>query len=377
VGADNLVAHSDTQRRVSSSRSKAFFGLAWVKVTTVLSLSLLVASVADHLFAAWLRLEEPLATFRRIGPEEGPQVFCAGSSLLQFGLAWSEVSRSLGRGIENWPVPASSPDIWETSQRFATNTDLMLIGVSVYDLNEHHVSERRAKVVPVVQTIRDLRDSGADWELSRRLLNQYAQATVRTLFPTAGLTDKVHAGLRAKARAVLGLSSAAGDEENALVLPTEPVLEFGESTKRVSDWDNARMLRRVALLRSENGGEHAFDGPKRLAFNRMLGRARERGGIIIVVLPVSDGYADAFHTPDVRERFEAAVAQARQVAPDALVIRLDRVPGLTSNEYFSDLVHLNSAGRRIATDSFLSQLKGFPAHQPRGHASALVAGSKE
>lgn len=40
----------------------------------------------------------------------------------------------------------------------------------------------------------------------------------------------------------------------------------------------------------------------------------------------------------------------------ALVIRLDREPGLTSHDYFSDLVPLNSAGRRIATKAFLNKL---------------------
>jgi hypothetical protein len=247
----------------------------------------------------------------------------------------------------------------------------MLIGVSVYDLNEHHVAERRANFVPLAQTVRDLRDSNADWELSTRLLNQYLFSYARLLFPTAGYTDKTHVGLRAKARAMLRLPSAAEDRENALVLPSEAILQFGDSTTRVSNWDDARMLRRLALLRSENRGRHAFDGPKHLAFKRMLSLARSRGDIIMVVLPVTEAYAREFMTPDDSARFEEGLNDAVSVAPATRIIRLDRVPGLMSHEYFSDLVHLNAAGREIATSSFLNALDGSVDASDGDHAAAL------
>jgi hypothetical protein len=278
---------------------------------------------------------------------------------------WPEVSEALGQGIENWGVPASSPEIWEVSQRVAANTNLTLIGVSVYDLNEYHVADGRARIVPILQTIQDLRDSNADWELSRRLLNQYPLAYVRLLFPTAGLTDKVHVGLRAKVREFVGLRAAAEDREDALILPSDPVLQFGDSSKKVSDWDPARMLRRLALLRLENGGDHVFNGPKQLAFKRMLLQAQTRGPIILVVLPVTDSYTDEFLTSEVTARFEAVLADAQRQATETTIIRLDQVRGLSSDEYFSDLVHLNAAGRRIATDAFLSRLN---AKTLRAHA---------
>jgi hypothetical protein len=251
------------------------------------------------------------------------------------------------------------------SQRVAANTNLTLIGVSVYDLNEYHVADGRARIVPILQTIQDLRDSNADWELSRRLLNQYPLAYVRLLFPTAGLTDKVHVGLRAKVREFVGLRAAAEDREDALILPSDPVLQFGDSSKKVSDWDPARMLRRLALLRLENGGDHVFNGPKQLAFKRMLLQAQTRGPIILVVLPVTDSYTDEFLTSEVTARFEAVLADAQRQATETTIIRLDQVRGLSSDEYFSDLVHLNAAGRRIATDAFLSRLN---AKTLRAHA---------
>ena len=347
----------------------------WRTVALILALSTVLASAADHAIAAWIGVREGGSAYRRIGPESGPQVFGAGSSLLQFGLSWPEVSQALGRGIENWGVPASSPEIWEISQAGATNTDLMLIGVSVYDLNEYHVAERRANFVRLAQTVRDLRDSKADWELSARLLNQYLFIYARLLFPTAGYTDKTHVGLRAKARAMLRLPSAAEDRDNELVLPSKPILQFGDSKTRVSNWDDARMLRRLALLRSENRGKHAFDGPKRLAFNRMLSTARSHGDIIIVVLPVTEAYAREFLTPEETAQFEESLSEARVIAPAVRIIRLDRVPGLMAHEYFSDLVHLNAAGREIATAAFLDAFKAS-AHSSRGNQKPAARSSE-
>lgn len=339
-----------------SGRVSPRLGPEWARVTAVLCLSALLASAASHAIGAWLGVGQGPPVYRRIGPRDGPQVFAAGSSLLQFGLSWSEVSAHLGRGIESWGVPASSPDMWEIPQRAASNTDLLLIGVSVYDLNEYRVAASRASLVPLSQTIRDLRESAADLTLARRLLNQYLLASVRLLIPTAGYSDKVHVGLRAQARRALGLRSAMVDAETALVLPAGAVLEFGESTQRVSDWDSARLLRRMSSMRLENGGKHAFDGPKHAAFRRMLVRAKAQGDVIIVVLPVTSVYEEELLTPTTSQEFETALHDAQSQAPASIVIRLDHVAGLKSSDYFSDLVHLNSAGRRIATAAFLDAL---------------------
>jgi hypothetical protein len=243
------------------------------------------------------------------------------------------------------------------SQRVAVNTNLMIIGVSVFDLNEHHLAEARSVVVPLSQTVQDLWGARADWQLSRRLLSQYPLTYLRQVFPTLGNSDAVLVGLRSKARERLGLASAAEDRETALFLPSKPVLEFGESTARVSDWTPGRIQRRLALVRAENGGTHAFAGPKRLALHRMLRRALEKGGVIVVVLPVSQAYVNEFLTPNVVSSFERVLIEETGDVPGVHVIRLDRVPHLTSHDYFMDLVHLNSAGRRLATDAFLSQLQ--------------------
>jgi hypothetical protein len=40
-----------------------------------------------------------------------------------------------------------------------------------------------------------------------------------------------------------------------------------------------------------------------------------------------------------------------------LFVRLDQLPALNSDEYYSDFVHLNGPGRQIATDAFLKELR--------------------
>lgn len=317
---------------------------------------MVIASMGSNLVSNWIGLPKPGAAYRRIGPQSGPQVFCAGSSLLQFGLSWPQISKTLGQGMENWGIGASSPSEWEMSQSMATNVNLMIIGVSVYDLNEYHLCNSRANIVPLTRTIQDLWRSGMSWQFSKRVLSQYPLAYLRELFPTAGNSDAVLVGLRRKLPAKLRTSAAAEDSANSMVLPKAAVLEFGGSTEKLSDWPEAKTLRRLALMRSEIQGLHDFDGPKQLAFRRMLQRAKECGASIVVVLPVAPLYAHEFLTPEVNRKFEKSVAEAQRAFPDARLVRLDQVAALQSDEYFSDPVHLNGAGREIATEAFLKAL---------------------
>ncbi len=324
----------------------------------VVFLALVIAIGFNYLAAFWIKLPRHTAMqLRRIGPETGPQVFCAGSSLLQFALSWPEVSEMLGQGIENWGMAASTPSEWEMSQSLANNTNLMIIGVDVYDLNEYHVCEGRANVVPLGQTILDLWHSSTDWQFSKRLLSQYPLSYLQRLFPTAGQSEAVLVGLRRQLPQRLRSSSAAEERANSLVLPSEPVMNFGTIDAKVSDWTPSRTLWRLAQMRSENQGKHAFNGVKSLAFERMLLRAQKHGSVMVVVLPVSPTYAREFLTPDVVHDFEKALDKAKRIDPQAQFVRLDKLPALNSDDNFGDLVHLNGAGKRIATDAFLSWLR--------------------
>lgn len=332
------------------------------KLIAIAVLAVALASVVSHLVARWVGIPSVSTSYRRIGPTTGPQVFCAGSSLVQFGLSWPEVSQLLGQGIENWGVGGSTPEVWEVSQAYATNSNRTLVGVSFYDLNEHRLCDARANLVPFTQTVRDLWQSHSSWSFAKQLLSQYPRAYLRHLFPTAGRSEAVMVGMREQGRKLLRLSSASEDRARALVLPSQPVLEFGESKLKLSELSEARLLRRLAMTRSEIQGRHAFDGPKMVALKRLLERAHRQGEVIIVVLPVSPAYANEFLTPEIYQAFDAAIASAAQAAPGARVVRLDKLPQLQSNENFSDLVHLNSLGRRHATEAFVAEMKSLVTH---------------
>ncbi|HET6888778.1 MAG TPA: hypothetical protein VFH87_12750 [Candidatus Udaeobacter sp.] len=346
-------------RRVVSGLSPDVPGKA--KFLLVICSVLAIAIAFNYLVAFWIKLPNHNPIYRRIGPETGPQVFCAGSSLLQFGLSWPEVSKTLDQGIESWGLAASTPSEWEVFQNLAKNTDLMIIGVDVYDLNEYHLCEGRADVVPVTQTIWDLWQSSTGWQFSKRLLSQYPLSYLQKLFPTAGSSEAVLVGLRRLLPERLRSSSAAEERANSLVLPRESVMDFGATNAKVSDWTPSRTLWRLAQMRSETHGKHAFNGVKKLAFERMLLRARKQGSVIVVVLPVSPLYAHEFLTPEAVRDFESVLDEAQHIDPQAQFVRLDKLPALNSDECFGDLVHLNDAGKRIATDAFLSWLREHTA----------------
>jgi hypothetical protein len=277
--------------------------------------------------------------------------------VIQFGLSWADISETLSQGMENWGVAGSSPEEWEVSQGLETHSNAMIVGVSVYDLNEYHLCDSRADIVPISQTIHDLRYLGADWQFSKRVLSQYPLALLRHFFPTAGKSDAVLVGLRSKLREQMRFFSVDQDTGNALVLPSQAVLDFGESNERVSDWSRSKTLRRFAMLRRHIQGKHVFGGLKQMAFQRMLQKATQNGRVFVVVMPIAPAYVREFVTAEVARDFENSLAHALHDSPQARVFRLDQLAALHSDEYYTDFVHLNSAGRGLATEAFLMELK--------------------
>ncbi len=358
-----IIGHDAGEARPSTVKR-----LTWIAL-----LCLIFSSAGNYALAHWLGISRTTpwtranAVYRRIGPQSGPQVFCAGSSLLVSGLSWPEVSKSLGQGIENWTVAGSSPEVWEVFQQRKRVSTTTIIGVSVYDLNEMRLTPERASFVPLSVTVSDLWSSGMNSELSRRILTQYAMSFVRVLYPMAGDADKVMVGLRTKAADLLG-QEASLQQHEGVVVERNGVLEVEDAMTSLSDWSSGRVLRRVEALRAENHGAHEFfNGPKGRAFRRVLLRAQQQGRVIVVVLPVSQNYADAFLDKTSIAAFEKALGDDMAAAPQATLVRLDRVPGIEDGKYFLDLAHLNSSGRRMATPVFLkavNQGASKPKPQP-------------
>ena len=333
------------------------------QLATVAVLSVILSSAAHHAVAHWLGFSRNApwaradAVYRRIGPQSGPQVFCAGSSLLVSGLSWPEIAQSLGRGIENWTVAGSSPEVWEVFQQQKRIGDTTVIGVSVYDLNEMRLTPERASFVPLTSTIADLWASGTDTELRHRILTQYAMRYVRVLYPMAGDVDKVLVAVRSKVADLMG-QQARLQEHEGVVVEKNGVLDVEDAATNPSQWSAAHVLRRLEALSAENHGTHQFfNGPKSRALRRVLLRARQHGHVIVVILPVSQYYLDAFLDKPSLAAFEKALTEDMRAAPTATVVRLDHIPGISNNKFFLDLVHLNSSGRRMVTPVFLEEVK--------------------
>jgi hypothetical protein len=314
----------------------------------------LIAAIVSHSITSWFNIETAPGGYWTVGPPEGnASVFMAGSSLARDGLSWPVIANRVNRKIEGWGLAGSSPAEWEGFQDRETHAKLTILVVSVYDLNEFFLSDYRAHIVPFIQTAKDLSRADMDWAFRKRVLSMYPLTYLRTMFPTAGRSDGVIRGLREKAlRNVRSFGPT--DATGAAIIN-----DFDQ--EKITDWSPSMMLRRIVSMRVACQGRHAFNGPKKLAFLRMLHRAQEQGSAIVVILPVSAAYRNELLSPDAQRNFEELVVEMQNAAKNVHWVRLDRLDRLDLNEYFQDLVHMNSSGRKIATEAFLSTFREFTA----------------
>ena len=173
-----------------------------------------------------------------------PMTVLHGSSLAYDGLDWVRISERMGGAVESWAVAGSSPAEWEVMHGRSPAVSRAFIVVSPYDLNEYWLCDFRADIVPLGRTIRDLRESDLDWQQCKRILSQYPRMFVRKLFPSVGRSDGIMVGVRSKLLKLMGRSP---------VVDAGEAPKFGASGKsvvkdRVSDWSEARLQRRLALL---------------------------------------------------------------------------------------------------------------------------------
>ncbi len=332
-----------------------------LQLALVLVASAAIASLGGHLITAWLEIETTSGMSWAIGQPNGkPPAVMSGSSLAGDGISWERISAEYDQRIEGWSVAGSSPWEWETFQQRAPDTRLNFLVVSVYDLNEQFISDFHADTVSAFHTVRDLWQSQVDWHFAKRVLSGYPLKYVRILFPSAGRSQGVLRGLREKLGKLLGDAVISESEARPTFAMSKIGIVKEYKTEKIVNWSPARMQRRLATMRGAAQGRQSFDGPKKLAFLRILHQGQHLGRIVVIVLPVSPAYAREFLTPEVSRRFENAVAEAQRTAPQARWVRLDRLRALDSDEYFWDLVHLNIDGQRIATEALLGQLRNLP-----------------
>ncbi len=275
-----------------------------------------------------------------------------GSSLAYDGLDWRKISEAQGEPIESWATPGSSPAEWEVHQSRSPNATRAFVVVSAYDLNEYWLCDFRADIVPLMVTLRDLWQCRVDWQFRKRILSQYDMMVVRKLFPTIGRSDGVMTGIRDKLEGIFeSPSKTEGDS------PKFGFYDNTTSKEKVTDWSAGHILRRLALMRTACQGKQSFNGPKKLALERLLQRAGQQGQVTLVVMPVSPIYHREFLNPRAVQDFERELAEMQERCPQTRLIRLDRIPTLQDSSVFRDFVHLNMFGDQIATLAFLNQSK--------------------
>lgn len=308
----------------------------------------------SHMITVWLKIETVPGGYWVIGPGEGKApVYMAGSSLARDGISWPVIAEKLNHRIEGWGLAGSSPSEWEYFQDREAHTTLALFVVSIYDLNEYFLSDYRAYVVPLTQTLQDLRQSHADWPFFKRVLSMYPLTYIRVFFPSAGRSDGVIRGLRKKVEAAITATVA-------MEIGGSPALPFDDFKKdKITDWSQGMLLRRLVAMREACLGRHNFNGPKSLAFLRMLDRAEKQGRVVVVVLPVSTAYTKELVSEEVKQNFEEALTKVQQSVSNVTWIRLDQLDPFSADEYFQDLVHMNSYGQKVLTEIVVDRLKGI------------------
>src|SRR4051812_38368649 len=130
-----------------------------------------VAAIVSHSLASWIGIRTQAISRSTFGLVTGVSpAFLGGSSLTFYGLDWQQISTNWNYPIASFGVPSASVNELEGFQPFATNSRLSIIGVSVYDLNEGFLCDYRAEIVPLGQTLRDLKSAHSDWTFGKRVL---------------------------------------------------------------------------------------------------------------------------------------------------------------------------------------------------------------
>jgi len=317
-------------------------GQFWI----VLLLTLGLASAASWLTAEWLGFRFTSMSPFDYGAKDSPtRVFAASSSLGYFGLDWNEIATEHDWSIRRYDIPGASPCEFEQTQDLVPNATVSILVISTFDMDESYFSDFRAAMVPMGRTIQDLMESHSEWSFTKRTLSQYPEHWIKAIFPTACSSMGVMVGFRAKLAELHSGHGNAGDSDKAVLNGTNTIFP----TARISDWDQGRFLRNSSGLIASAQGGHFFHGPKHNSLRRVLAKARDRGAVFVVVMPVSSSYQRLVINKRAAADFEASLANLARDFPDTKWVRLDQVKGLTDDNYFWDLMHLNVYGREIAT----------------------------
>ena len=339
---------------------------SWRRLLGTGAAVLVLSAGLSHLVAAALGVAYASVGRLSVQPDRrGPPIAVLGSSLTLYGLDHEALATALGRPVTALFVPSGSPAELETLQAEVAAASTTVVGVSIYDMNELVLADRRPELVPLGRAMADLWETGADWPFAKRVLGQYVLHATARAFPTAGKSDLVMVGIRRVARDLAGrrssVRSVAAPPLDGAVAP--PAVAFDpravpDRERTLEEWPLEERLRSVANYRASGREQHAFRGPKSLALRRLASATAARGEVVVVVFPVSLTYAREFLDAAATARLEQELDSLARAVPAVAVLRLDRDPALRSDRAFRDLVHLGSDGRRRATEALAALLLG-------------------
>jgi hypothetical protein len=290
-----------------------------------------------------------------------PPAFKAGSSLSDYDIDWNVIAADTHTEILAWGVAGGSPYEFEQIQKKVPQARTTYIVISAYDMDEANVTEFRAAVVPLSETIKSLLAIHASWSYSERAISEYPMTWLRTLFPTIGRSRDIMGLINKRIHGLLHHSS------EPLSKPAGPILDiekekFADSYRlqSVTDLSQSELVGKFASMRASFQGKDAFNGQKFQALLNMMQYGCERGQTIVIVVPMSSSYSKGLLSPELCDQFEAAIADAQRRYPQVKWLRLDRVPGLDSDANFCDIVHMNVNGDKKTTEIVQSWLNQSP-----------------
>jgi hypothetical protein len=298
----------------------------------VFASAIALGAIVSHATAKWVGIDTRQGDAGTYGKDlNGPPAVCAGSSTIGVAVDWDAVAADLSRPIASAATASASPCELDALTLAAPKADLIFVGTSAYELDEYYLADFRAEIVPIGQTVSDLWNSHSDWPFIKRTVSRYPLSWLQELFPSAGRAMGIMVGLRTK------LAKLAGRPD----IDPLPKLHTGNDAPRarVTDWPEARLLRNVSEMRAGCRGQHGFNGPKRLAFDRMLDRLTRQGRVIVLVLPVSPQYETGLLTSADRAAFADELTSLARNHPAVTWLRYDQMPELQTSDDFSDLLH--------------------------------------
>ena len=199
-----------------------------------------------------------------------------------------------------WGVAGGSPYEFEQLQKKVPDAQTTYIVISVSDMDEANVCDFRADLVPLSETIKNLRAVHASWNDSEREIAEYPTTWLRVLFPTIGRSRAIMGRVHEQIHGMLHHSI---DPPNT---PAGPILDVGKEKvadsyrlQNIASWSNSEIAGKLAAERASYQGSDGFNGQKFEALLRMLQYGSERGRTIVVVVPVSSSYLKEFMTPGI------------------------------------------------------------------------------